>query len=114
MNQYNALLLATDRIDHTIQALDEKLMILHEFHQTTRDLPCTLATQLNLKAGNEEVLQDEDEMERREGGSQSSEDEDETVKEYSTTKKGKEDPEEQENPEEKQKQENFSGKDCFW
>ena len=77
MNQYNALLLATDRIDHTIQALDEKLMILHEFHQTTRDLPCTLATQLNLKAGNEEVLQDEDEMERREGGSQSREDEEE-------------------------------------
>ena len=25
MNQYNALLLATDRIDHTIQMLDEKL-----------------------------------------------------------------------------------------
>jgi hypothetical protein len=48
MNQYNALLLATDRIDHTIQALDEKLLILYEFHCSTLQLPSTLATQLNL------------------------------------------------------------------
>jgi hypothetical protein len=68
MNQYNALLLATDRIDHTVQALDEKLLIMYEFHCSTLQLPCQLATQLNLipKGGDSVIVlsdeEDEDEM----------------------------------------------------
>jgi len=65
MNQYNALLLATDRIDHTIQMLDEKLMILYEFHETTRLLPCPLATQLNLIEQSEGIVIMDDEEEMR-------------------------------------------------
>ncbi len=59
--RYHALLLATDRIDHTVQRLDEVLTVLLEFH-THVDMP--LARQFKFSAwGNkegEELVLDED------------------------------------------------------
>jgi hypothetical protein len=51
-----------------VQALDEKLLIMYEFHCSTLQLPCQLATQLNLipKGGDSVIVlsdeEDEDEM----------------------------------------------------
>jgi hypothetical protein len=55
--RYHALLLATDRIDHTVQRLDEVLTVLMEFHTHHENRLATEDDELVLDGSDEELVE---------------------------------------------------------